>query len=330
MSRHLLLATARGLWWLPLEQEASPRPDDFHRAAPDAEITALAAGSVPADAAKGSPAPAAALDAEGGLLLWDRAAAGFREAEPLPIDDETQWEVLASTSGGGLWAGACPARIAAYDPTGDAWEFHDLPSTSSKRAWTGLEAPYLPRITSFLAEGGEDWAAVSAGGLLRRRRSRWEEVALAGMPRDLRDLATAFGARWVGSGRGLFRWDDEGGPQRVELAPEASFTARLRAGRKKLAVAAACGPPATWRGPEGARASLWIVDGRQVCPRWLAGPFHGGIVALDFHREDLLVGTTDGEVWTIPLAGDPPAEPWIFDLPPVNDLLVIDLPAGGG
>lgn len=353
MNLQLLLATRRGLWRCPLEEEALC-PADFHRDAPGSEVVALA--SSPAS----SPAPVfspAAITSEGRLLLWDGAARAFAEGASLPREEEREWEVLAATGDGGFLAGACPAEIAAYDATGGAWTDMTISIAAEVRAgWQGLEAPYEPRITALLSREARAFASVSVGGLLQKTQDHWEAVGVAGLPRDLRDLAWAFGRLWLASGRGLFSWTPpESAPnpsdgtsasspstpadqlsssgarstalslQKSLLPAEASFVAALVVGQKGLVAAVAPGPPATWRGPDGARMSLWLVEAPEIAPRRLAGPFHGSILALFAHGEHVIAGTSDGELWRIPFSGKEVDRPWLEDLPPVNDLMVIDL-----
>jgi hypothetical protein len=174
------------------------------------------------------------------------------------------------------------------------------------------------------------YATVSVGGLVRHRAGGWESVAPTELPRDLRSLAWAHERLWLGGGQGLW-WmkPDPFECRRASLPPSAAFVSRILAlPAAGLLVAAAGGPPATWRGPDGSRMSLWHFADENGVGRPIAGPFHGVITGLAFDGEAALATTDDGELWRAPLAGPAPAEPLLADLPRANGLFLVA--AGGG
>jgi len=361
----IVLATERGLWRADLSWRRPLRPADFHRDLPAEEIVALvelppSAGAVEVTggveetgaAAPKRPASSihvdeavgmAALGRHGAFLVWDGAARAFREAPSLPPREELEWEVLSRRGKEGLTAGGCPAALAHYSFADEAWEMDGaFPPEDAAARWHGLEAPYEPRVTALLPEPHAMWAAVSVGGLLRSEADGWRQLHADGLPRDLRALAWLFDTLWLGSGRGLFACPPAEAAtgkattvstvhtakvHPVPLDADASFVGALHSDGRRLVVAAAPGPPATWHGPDGARMSLWSLDAPGERPRRVAGPFSDAITALRRVGTVLLAATVEGRVWRIPLEGGP-AEPWIEDLPAIADLMVIDLGTG--
>ncbi len=322
----LLLATERGIWRCEYQPGAELCSEDFHVDAPGTLVRSIS----------GRGGESIALCEDERLLVWDHAARMFREEElALSELDDVDLERCYFGPSGARYLGGCPPAILRSTPGGDWSPLGDLISVPEAGEWQGLESPYEPRVSALLEVGefegaGEAapdlYAAISVGGLLRRREGSWESVAPTELPRDLRALAWAHDRLWIGGGQGLWWMTAEPFEcRRASLPPSAGFVAQILAlPGSGLLVAAAGGPPATWRGPDGSRMSLWHFADENGVGKPIAGPFHGVITGLAFDGHAALATTDDGELWRAPLEGPAPEEPLLADLPQVHGLFLAD------
>jgi len=312
------LATDRGIWRRDYAPGLELRKEDFHVDAPGRALISIS----------GQGRQALALDEDGRVLVWEDQARLFREGGF--EDEDREFERVYCAPSGAQYMGSCPPGVwrAMED---DKWsalgEVEGLPEAAE---WRGLEAPYEPRVSALLerpgTEGRELYCAVSVGGLLHWSAGAWASVAPTELPRDLRTLAWAHERLWLGGGQGLWWMTPE--PfvcRRASLPPSAGFVFSILAlpGAGMLVVAAG-GPPATWRGPDGSRMSIWHFADENGVGRPIAGPIHGVITGLAFDGEAALVTTDDGELWRAPLAGPVPEGPLLADFPRVNGLFLVD------
>jgi hypothetical protein len=323
MSRLLLVASERGLWRVPLEEELPRSHEQLSVDVPADEIRALV----------GAGDTAAALGSDGRFLLWDVAARCFREEVPLDLQ-ECELECASMASDGSLYVGACPPRVWRWRREEGWRELAGLTELAASGHWQGLEAPYEPRVSGLWADGSSVWASISVGGLCCHQDGRWSPFGQKALPRDQRGLAFLPPLLYLASGQGLWSLDPaNGSASRLSLPPRAAFAARFgrrNPGSEDFVLAAAPGPPATWRGPDGSRMSVWHFAAHATVGRPVAGPFHGVIVGMALDRELAWVATDDGELWRVPLAGPAPDQPLVGDFPALRGLFLIDEPAPRG
>ncbi len=317
MSHILLVASERGLWKVPLDVPLPSSREQLSVDVPAHAVVALA----------GSSAHLAALCADGRLLVWDVDARAFREGPPLELDEsEPQCAFMAQD--GSLYLGTCPPQVWRWRQD-ESWRVLAFPSElAASQRWQGLEAPYEPRVSGLWADRDTVWASISVGGLCCFRDGQWCTHRAQELPRDQRDLLFAPPLLYMASGLGVWTLDPASGElNRLSLPPRAAFAAllaRSSGSRQGIVVAAAPGPPATWRGPDGSRMSLWHFAGDATVGRPLAGPFHGVIRALLVHEDVVWATTDDGELWRIPLSGPVPEQALIADLPVPRGLFLVD------
>jgi len=317
MSQILLVASERGLWRVPIEAALPSSKRQLSVDVPTSAVVALA----------GNSGRLAALCSDGRLLLWDSAARAFREGPSLELD-ESEPQCACMAKDGTLYLGTCPPQVWRWREDEGLLELSPLSGLAARERWQGLEAPYEPRVTGLWAEGDSVWASISVGGVYCHREGRWRVHGADELPRDARDLLFAAPRFYLATGLGLWAFDPlSGAVHRLGLPPRAAFAARLARSMGPadgVVVAAAPGPPATWRGPDGSRMSVWHFAGDAAVGRPLAGPFHGTIQDLLLHEDVVWAATDDGELWRIPLSGPAPEQALIADLPAPRALFLVD------
>jgi hypothetical protein len=317
MSQILLVASERGLWRVPLDESLPASVEQLSVDVPAHSVSVLA----------GTQENLAALCSDGRLLVWDFAARAFREGPPLELD-ESEPECACMAEDGSLYLGGCPPRVWRWRPAEGWQEMASLSALSVSNRWQGLEAPYEPRVSGLWAENDRVWASISVGGLCCYQKDHWESYGAQELPRDQRDLLFISPRLYLATSQGLWVVETASGKtSRLSLPPRAAFAARLARGSgpaQGIVLAAAPGPPATWRGPDGSRMSLWHFAPDATVGRPLAGPFHGVIQGLMLQEDVVWAATDDGELWRIPLAGPAPEQALIADLPTPRALFLVD------
>ena len=327
----LFLATDRGLWrcgWKP--GEASPVLEDFSVDGPDESVAGLI----------GQGDRVWATTESGRLLRWEADARAFLELPGWPESDAAI-SALGIGADGSLLVGTVPAAVWRFDDERGGSRVGELDRVEGRSSWEGLEAPYEPAVTALCEHPTLGLlASVSVGGLVVYGGDSWAPAPLRvpgeGAPRDVRDVAVDpwHGGLVTAGSRGLLRAGaagDWGDAMRPSLPPSAAFAAMLLADADsdRLFVVAAPGPPQTWRGPDGARMSIWSLEDPSGVGRPVAGPLHGVTTGLVVAGDGLLLANDDGELWHLPLVGPAPEQPALGDLPPLHGIFLVDPSAAG-
>lgn len=227
------------------------------------------------------------------------------------------WSIAQHPATGELYVGTGPAAVFKSVDCGDSWTFceqlHTLPET---KEWTFPGPPYIAHVKGLglsLDDPKIVFGAIEEGYIIRSTDggATWETIkngpefdshTVTVMPDDPNVVVST-------SGKGVFRSVDGGShfvPANEGMTRR--YMAQLAVHPDAPAVlftAASAGPPATWRGPQGANAEFYRSDdqGRHWTALHGAGlpatirPAPRSVAGDPAAAGTLLAGMTDGSVW---------------------------------
>ena len=262
--------------------------------------------------------------------LWVRTEAGaWTLVNPHAIADEL-WSFAADPRlEGRLYAGVSPALLHRSDDGGRTWKAcESVRRIPGYERWTFPPPPHVPHVRSIAPDpraAGAVYIGVEEGGVYRSPDGgeTWESLN-DGLYWDVHTIAPALDAERLCATTGAgFHLSEDGGRhwRRITAGLDRSYTVPCVVTDHRLYVAAATGPPPTWR--DGVDAGLYRSDdGGQRWTRLDGGlprRFDTMVNALTVASGGSVYAAAGGALWARERAG----EHWRLvrdDLPTIHAL----------